>query len=212
MDPNVQPVVPADESAVDLFAQKQAAVAIARGKNDGTEGDVSPSVSIGADVDDGGAPLTVHFTSLIDPLPRGTHVLWDFGDGGGARDDPSPTHTYRTPGDYNATLRADWPGGSGEDSASISVDEEAFDVEIEAEPESGEAPLRVRFQASADTDVPASRLRFEWDLGGGVKGAGPTTEHVYTHPGSYPVTVVVTNLAGQHGQAQTEIDVENAND
>jgi len=208
--PNVETPDVKDEAATDVFAQQRAAAARGQAANaaedDGDE--ESPSVSVDADIDDGGAPLIVHFMSSVSPLPPSARFIWDFGDGGGATGDPNPTHTYGTPGDYEATLRVVWPGGSEEDSVSISVEEEAFDVEIEADPTSGDAPLHVRFRAAADTDMAPSRLRFEWDLGGGVKGAGQTSEHTYTSPGSYPVTVVVTNLAGQHGSASTEIEVE----
>jgi len=206
--PNVQASDTDDEAATDVFAQQQAARSRAANSAEDDAADESPSVSVSSDIDDGGAPLTVHFTASVSPLPPEARFLWDFGDGGETTGNPSPTYTYRTPGDYDATLRVVWPGGSEEDSVSISVEEEAFDVEIEADPTSGDAPLHVRFHAAADTDVPPSQLRFEWDLGGGVKGVGPKSEHTYMSPGTYPVTVVVTNPAGQHGHASTEIDVE----
>lgn len=66
----------------------------------------SPPVAVAsADVSKGKAPLTVHFDSAGSRDPDGSALAhaWDFGDGA-ASDQPDPSHTYREPGDFVATL------------------------------------------------------------------------------------------------------------
>jgi hypothetical protein len=58
-----------------------------------------------ADIDSGGAPLTVRFSGQaahISAIASAFH--WDFGDGTGAVDERNPSHTYTLPGTHPVTL------------------------------------------------------------------------------------------------------------
>ena len=80
-------------------------------------------VSIDAAPDIGRPPLTVHFSaSLDDDLVGPFYYQWDFGDGG--RDVSNPTtHTYRSPGEYTATLTVTNAAGQvGRNDVVIQVD------------------------------------------------------------------------------------------
>ncbi len=56
----------------------------------------------------------------------------------------------------------------------------------------------VRFDASAASDPDGTIVRYDWDFGDGtaLPDGGPTPEHVYTSPGTYIVTLVVTDNEG----------------
>ncbi len=56
----------------------------------------------------------------------------------------------------------------------------------------------ITFDASGSTTPAGTIARYEWDFGDGqhAADAGPSTTHVYASPGSYPVTLRVTNSVG----------------
>jgi DNA-binding beta-propeller fold protein YncE len=56
----------------------------------------------------------------------------------------------------------------------------------------------VRFDASSAGDVDGTVVRYDWDFGDGhtALDAGPTPSHTYTAPGTYIVTLVVTDNEG----------------
>ena len=58
------------------------------------------------------------------------------------------------------------------------------------------------------TDLPtATGLTFLWDFGDGSTGAGATASHAYAKPGTYQVTLAVTNDAQDLRTAMSTIEV-----
>jgi PKD repeat protein len=89
-------------------------------------------VSIDADPDIGKAPLTVHFSAVLDDdLPGPFYYQWDFGDG--ARDVANPTtHTYRMAGEYTTTcMVTNSQGQVGHEEVEIQVDPTGEDQETQ---------------------------------------------------------------------------------
>ena len=60
------------------------------------------------------------------------------------------------------------------------------------------------FDASGSTDD-LGIWTYEWDFGDGNTGAGETTTHVYAAPGSYTVTLTVTDHGRQQSTTTTVI-------
>lgn len=82
-----------------------------------------------------------------------------------------------------------------------------FEVRIIAEPVSGNAPLRVRFE-SLNRGPLDSVYTYAWDFGDGAQSAEENPEHVFDAPGSYTVRLTITDeTAGGTGVAETPIDV-----
>ncbi len=82
-------------------------------------------VIVDAEPDFGAPPLNVHFTTETDCTGSPVTFSWDFGDGTKGGNDPQPSHTYATAGDYIATVTATAPdGGSGTDEIDITVDQD----------------------------------------------------------------------------------------
>lgn len=183
---------------------------------------VTPTIFLGSDLDSGGVPLTVEFTATVDNEVPGLFFSWNFGDGMRADGTDSVIrHTYSAVGEYTAQVtvhwpaggdsEGDWPAGSDNDTADIEVDNKAFDVDVDADPDSGPAPLQVELTADPDTDDADTNLsdyQFDWQLGDGTQEFGPDVTTTYNWPGTYKVTVVVTNELGQHGRASTEVEVD----
>jgi len=110
-----------------------------------------------------------------------------------------------------------WSGDlSGDDNpATITMDEDkevtATFIELdpgdppeaafEFEPEVGEPPLTVTFDASDST---GAIVAYEWDFGDGTTGTGVTTEHTYTEVGQYEVRLTVRDGEGREDTAVAE--------
>lgn len=77
-----------------------------------TKGARTPVAQASADKDSGPSPLEVAFSSDGSHDPDGDELTfaWDFGDGATAQE-PNPTHTYTTPGEYTVRLTVSDPSG-----------------------------------------------------------------------------------------------------
>ena len=75
---------------------------------------------------------------------------------------------------------------------------------------SGGLPLRVVFSAAGSRDPDkGDALRFAWDFGGGKSGTGAETEHTFTEPGVWPVTLTVTDGQGLSSTAMLNVAAGN---
>jgi hypothetical protein len=62
----------------------------------------------------------------------------------------------------------------------------------------GSAGSATQFDASGAADPDGTIVRYDWDFGDGtrLRDGGPSPQHVYTLPGTYTVTLVVTDNEG----------------
>ena len=80
-------------------------------------------------------------------------------------------------------------------------------VVISAKPNQGYLPLTVLFSISK-LETPNGEIeKWEWDFGDGAISHEKEPSHTYTSPGEYTVTLIVTDIQGYRGQAQTHIIV-----
>ena len=166
------------------------------------------SVSASGDPDSGGVPLTVNFTADVQGGSSDLRYRWDFGDDSPPATQLATQHTYRSTGDFTATLTVTGPDGEETDDVYIQVAEEGFDVSIDADPDIGKPPLTVHFSAVLGDEDQPGPFSYQWDFGdGGHDTANPTT-HTYQQAGQYTATVVVTNSQGQTGHEDVEIQVD----
>ena len=71
---------------------------------------------------------------------------------------------------------------------------------------SGYAPFTVSFDASNSTDISGIKS-YDWNFGDGSTGTGMTTNHTYNNPGTYIVTLTVTDFYENKGIATISIIV-----
>jgi len=175
-------------------------------EDDGSD-DYDP-VTINADADptSGGAPLTVNFDAEVSGGPPNMSYRWDFGDSSPLGHGLHVQHVYGRPGEYTATLRVTGFNVDEAQEVSIDVDEEGFDVDANADPDIGQAPLAVQFSADVDEDL--GPVSFRWDFGDGAQDVSNPTNHTYRLPGEYTATLTVTNGKGQHAIREIQIQVD----
>jgi len=74
-----------------------------------------------------------------------------------------------------------------------------------ATPDSGVAPLAVNLNASASSDNDGQIADYNWNFGDGHTASGITTSHTFTNPGSYIITLTVTNERGSNDSTSQTI-------
>ncbi|WP_182905649.1 ThuA domain-containing protein [Microbispora sp. H13382] len=120
--------------------------------------------------------------------PEGSMYVLDWG-GGFGRDNPN-----------SGLYRVDYISGSRSPTAKIS-----------ASPDSGQAPLPVRFDGSGSSDPEKEELRYEWDFtdDGVVDSTEVKPTFTYTANGVYNARLTVTDPAGKTGMTTVPITVGN---
>jgi PKD repeat protein len=139
----------------------------------------------------GQAPLTVTFTDTSTGTV--TTWLWEFGDGGTSTSQ-HPTHTYTLTGTFSVSLTIDGPSGTDTkvETGYIRVSDEPLIASFTAFPTDGPAPLDVEFTDGSVGSITA----WLWDFGDGYTSTLPSPGHIYTAPGVYTVTLVISGATG----------------
>ena len=120
---------------------------------------------------------------------------WDFGDGSHASG-PAVTHQYAKSGTYTVTLMI-----MDDSTTNTDTQSDTLSVRVNEPPVANAGPAQivttslVQFDGSASGDTDDSISVYAWDFGDGQAGDGPTPTHVYAEPGTYDVTLVVTDAS-----------------
>jgi PKD repeat protein len=72
---------------------------------------------------------------------------------------------------------------------------------------SGKAPLQVMFNSSASSDPDGVILYYSWDLDGSSLAEGRDLVYIFDNPGSYRVTLTVTDDQGLSASDSVNIRV-----
>ncbi len=79
---------------------------------------------------------------------------------------------------------------------------------IQAVPTTGTAPLTVDFGSVGSNDPDGTISTYSWNFGDGSPlENGPGATHIYTAPGNFTATLIVTDNSGMTGSATTNINV-----
>ncbi len=134
---------------------------------------------------------------------------WDFGDGSSGTG-RSASHQYRDAGTFSVRLTVTDNGGNvGTRSKSVAVgasdDPQASIVFSPAAPGIGE---EIVFNGSGSTAAtPRVIVSYEWQFGTDRSGTGMIVTKKYDTPGTYNVTLTVTDDAGNKGTATQAVTV-----
>ncbi|WP_417666397.1 PKD domain-containing protein [Roseibium sp.] len=122
---------------------------------------------------------------------------WSFNDGVQAQG-PRVKRVFERPGDYQATLSIRDTSGHPCDSASITTTlrANAAPVAVAGSDRRTEVGTRLRFDGSRSHDIDGKLIAHDWSISDGTEIAGEKVDHAFSQPGSYDVTLTVTDDAG----------------
>ncbi len=118
---------------------------------------------------------------------------WTFGDGASANG-MDVTHAYEKPGVYtaNLTITDDSKSTTDKDNDNLKIVVN-FPPVSKAGPDQTVTSSIVHFDGSASSDEDGELTAYDWDFGDKTTGQGIKTSHIYSNPGTYKVTLKVTD-------------------
>ncbi|RYY00358.1 MAG: PKD domain-containing protein, partial [Gammaproteobacteria bacterium] len=137
----------------------------------------------------GCVPYATTFNASINTLDNVTSYLWDFGDGNTSTQ-ATPSHTYPNQGNYTVSLTVTTSTGCTETytlSNAIVVGRVPV-IDFTASPNPVCAYGIIQF-----TGIANEGDTWQWDFGDGSGISTQSPTHQYVSPGSYNVTLTVTN-------------------
>lgn len=156
-----------------------------------------PTASISASPTSGVNPLEIKFLgSGTDSDGTIDSYHWDFDDVTDS-DEQYPSKTFLDPGVYTVVLTVtDDKGATGTATVEITVSENSPPTaSVSADPTFGYCPFTVQFIGSG-TDEDGSIDSYYWDFGDGDDTGSQNPSHTYNSPGTYTVTLTVTDDKG----------------
>ena len=187
----------------------------------GATGSVSKQVTVSASVDPSAAftvspsdPVAgqeVNVNAVLSKAAPGRRIVgfeWDFGDGT-TESGETASHVYDLPGNYVITLRVtDDLGRTGAAAEEITVASSGPTASFTVTPNSPAVGVSATFNASGSTALQGRTITsYQWDFGDGTTGTNVTTSKIYTVAGTYTVTLLVTDSAGQTGTVSRTVTI-----
>lgn len=186
-----------------------------------TTSNTPPAVqSLTADVTTGTAPQFVNFSaSASDSDGYITRYEWDFeGDGVYDLDTgsvPSASNNYSTPGSYKAKVRVTDNGGAASESNPVDISLNGSSSKpprvrnVNANPDRGKAPLKVRFTADVESTSPITEYQWDFDGNGTIDAVTDTQPVSYTYAtgSTFSATVTVVDSSGAVAVGDTVVAV-----
>ncbi len=166
-------------------------------------GPVAPNAQFSSDTREGCNPLTVNFSDAS--TGEITDWSWDFGDGS-VSSLQNPTHDYTTSGTYTVSLTVTGPGGQDTETKTDYIAVlDPVGADFAGTPLTGDAPLSVAFtdQSSGEADS------WSWDFGDGGSSSQQNPTHEYTSPGTYTVSLTVSNSCDSDTETKVDYVVVN---
>lgn len=152
-------------------------------------------------------PVAFDGSASADPDGVIADYAWDFGDGTSGSG-ATAVHAFASPGTYAVRLTVtDDAGLSASTSVQVIVHAVPPVARIVA-PASQLVLLSSSFDGSASSDPDGSIVSYEWDFGDGGSASGMQVAHAYSEPGTYTVTLTVTDDDGASAATTAAIAVE----
>ncbi len=140
--------------------------------------------------DSGCFPMTIQFTNASSLIAD--HFYWSFGDGTTSTD-PSPTHTYSQPGEYDVQLiiTSIWANCSDTLRRPALIKVRQPQAGFTSTNLTACAPSIVNF-----TDLSIDADMYLWDFGDSTTSTNSNPSHIYNTPGNYTVTLIARSNLG----------------
>ena len=138
--------------------------------------------------------------------PGGQPVVWEWSFGDGATGSGIVVdHVYATDGEYEVTLTVtDDRGASDTHTNTVGVGTFANEPPVAAAAPEGSG-LIVDLDGSSSSDGDGEIAFYEWDFGDESSSAGPQPRHTFAAPGTYRVTLLVSDNDGALDQVSLDL-------
>lgn len=163
-----------------------------------------------------GLSIAVDASDSSDPEGETLGYRWDFGDGSDPVSSTQATaeHEYAKDGTYTVTLEvSDEHGAAASRSVEVSVQAPVQNQPPTAAFTTKVTDLQVQVDAAESNDPDGNIAAYHWDFGDGtapVDGTNAAASHEYDKPGTYTITLVVTDDAGATAQMSSQVQVAQA--
>jgi PKD repeat protein len=158
-----------------------------------------------------GSSVSYNATGSTDSGATITDYTWNWGDGSPIDDvgsNASTSHTYTSPGVYNATLIVtNGDGQSDSITHTITVDDPTASFTVS--PTVPAPNQSVNFNGSGSTDPESTITGYSWTFGDGGTSTSENPTHTYSTRGTYTVSLTVTNSLGQTNTDTQSVTVDN---
>jgi len=129
---------------------------------------------------------------------------WDFKDSGTSASNPA-THAFANPGRYDVNITVSNRKGKTRDTETTPVvvynpPVPAQLVSFSADPMNPDTRTNVRFMSNANGDMP---IMYSWNFGDGGNASTASPTHTFATPGTYTVSLDVSNKAGADSRSMT---------
>lgn len=156
---------------------------------------------------EGSGPVGFDAIESTDASAPIVSYAWDFGDGTTATGSTA-SHTYATAGTYLVRLTVtDQSGYVDTATSTVTVVDAPPVATFTSGVSTPEAGQLVPFDASASSDPDESIVSYAWSFGDGHRAWGATPTHTYAVPGTYPVTLTVTDSEGRQSSLADQLTV-----
>jgi len=153
-----------------------------------------------------GLALSFDGSGSSDPDGDGLTYRWSFGDGTSGVG-PAPAHAYTGVGTYNVSLVVhDGTASSPPATTTVTIGNRP-PVSSPGGPYTGYTNVSLGFDGSGSSDPEGDALTYWWTFGDGASADGPTPAHVYSDPGAYDVTLVVSDGLVSSPPATTAVSI-----
>jgi YD repeat-containing protein len=187
--------------------------------NNGAQASASTSATIAnrAPVANAGGPYNGVINTAIqfnggdssDPDGSITSYQWNFGDGTSGTG-VTVSHTYTTIGTRTVTLTVTDNNGAQAGASTTATISNQPPVANTGGPYSGVVAQNIPFSASGSYDPDGSIASYSWNFGDGATASGFSLTHTYSSPGTYSLTLTVTDNLGAQTSATTTASITTA--
>ncbi len=157
-----------------------------------------------------GENITFDASASSDPDGAIVAYNWDFGDGA-TSNNAVAVHAYGAPGTYSVVVTVtDDDGASAQASGDIMVTSTSNQAPVSVITTSKtEADVNelITFDASQSSDADGEIVSYLWTFGDGDESPDEVATHAYSSPGTYDVSLTVTDENGAQGQSVIEVVV-----
>lgn len=130
---------------------------------------------------------------------------WDFGDGSTDDGPCEVTHQYAEAGTYTISLTVTFENDGGTQTITRTITVFPINLRPIADfifrPDILRPRQPVAFDSTASKDEDGTITAWAWDFGDGNSSSAPNPIHEYQRPGTYEVTLMVTDNAGNQSEA-----------